>query len=1281
MRIVIDMQGAQTESRFRGIGRYTMAFAQAVVRNRGEHEVILALSGLFPDTIEPIRAAFDGVLPQENIRVWHGPGPVRDENPANGGRREVAELIREAFLASLRPDIVHITSLFEGYVDDAVTSVGRFDRQTLVSVILYDLIPLLNPDHYLKPNPSFAAYYERKLQSLNHAALYLAISAYTRQEGLDCLGVDSERIVNISTAIGTEFQVVQIEEEAARTLCRKLGLSRAFVLYTGGADERKNLPRLIEAWSTLPAPLRQEHQLLFAGRMPEGNVAEFRHIARRQGLKDDELVFSGYVSDEELIQLYNLCKLYVFPSWHEGFGLPALEAMACGAPVIGANTTSLPEVVGLDEALFDPFDVSSISATMASALADEAFRTRLRNHGLLQAQRFSWDETALRAIEAFEKLHHDQDPALGQGYAGDEIVKRLLNAIAFSRRSNHPSDDECKLLADAIAANHPAPGRQKRLFIDVSELVQRDVRTGIQRVTRAILRELLVAPPSGYRVEAVYSPPGSKNYRSARRFQGDFLGGDTLSEPDEVLDPHAGDVFLGLDLQPQIVPQCREYYRHLRKTGVAVYFVVYDLLPIRLPAAFPSGADQSHALWLETVVESDGAICISKAVADDLLDWVEREAPQKNRSFCVKWFHLGADIANSAPSQGIPADGRKTLTQLKQRPTFLMVGTVEPRKGYGQALTAFDLLWQNGADVGLAIIGRAGWGTDAEMAALAAHSELGKRLFWIKDASDEYLEALYAGATCLLAASEGEGFGLPLIEAAQRGLPIIARDIPVFREVAGSCALYFAGSQPGDLAAAVEEWLRLHSAGTAPSSAGLVWKTWSESADQLLRQMFALNHGVDSGCVAEAVQRERRRGEPPAGSDSSGASVLMLATCPIRRPRHGGQLRTASIRRAFVEAGFFVRSIAFYQSEAYSDADLDEWDIPFPPDSKERLFEGQNLGALSDFLMGEFSVGNAAAFSRVLDAIDFDVDLIVVEQTWLYPLAERLVREEPRCRGATVVYSSHNIEAPMKRKILEGQASEGVVTRAVERIEALERAAAKGADLVVAVTPEEASVLRSFGAAEIVLAPNGIEPWRADPECVESWRSRLPEQPWPIFIASAHPPNFTGFLAAMGDSLACIPPGSRLVVAGGVGEHIARELSKSPWANINSGRLQILGVLDDADLAAVKTLAHAFLLPIKEGGGSNIKTAEALYSGKPIVCTGVALRGFENYRNLPDVQVADNPKAFQAAVRMVLAAPPGASAGQSPDSALRQELTWDACLKGIPREALRVMQEKRRTNR
>ena len=111
MRIVIDMQGAQGESRFRGIGRYSLAVAKAIVRNSGDHEIIIALNGLFPNSIETIRAAFEGLLPQKNIRVWCAASPIHGHDSANAWRRKTAKLLRESFLASLEPDFVIITSI------------------------------------------------------------------------------------------------------------------------------------------------------------------------------------------------------------------------------------------------------------------------------------------------------------------------------------------------------------------------------------------------------------------------------------------------------------------------------------------------------------------------------------------------------------------------------------------------------------------------------------------------------------------------------------------------------------------------------------------------------------------------------------------------------------------------------------------------------------------------------------------------------------------------------------------------------------------------------------------------------------------------------------------------------------------------------------------------------------------------------------------------------------------------------------------------------------------
>ena len=195
MRIVIDLQGAQGASRERGIGRYSLALAQAMVRNRGNHDVIIALNGMFPDTIEPIRAAFDGQLPQDNIRVWHATGPVHPLGSENSWRRHTAELLREAFLASLQPDIVHITSLFEGFGDDAIHTVGLTPALMLTAVTLYDLIPLMQSDTYLKPNPTYEAFYREKLSYLKRADLYLAISESSRLEVIEYLDVTPEQAV------------------------------------------------------------------------------------------------------------------------------------------------------------------------------------------------------------------------------------------------------------------------------------------------------------------------------------------------------------------------------------------------------------------------------------------------------------------------------------------------------------------------------------------------------------------------------------------------------------------------------------------------------------------------------------------------------------------------------------------------------------------------------------------------------------------------------------------------------------------------------------------------------------------------------------------------------------------------------------------------------------------------------------------------------------------------------------------------------------------------------
>ena len=856
MRVVIDMQGAQTESRFRGIGRYTLSFSQAVVRNRGEHEIILALSGLFPDTIEPIRAAFDGLLPQENIRVWHAPGPVADKQPGNDARREIAELTREAFLASLQPDVIHICSLFDGYVDDAVASIGRFDQNTPVSVALYDLIPLLNPDQYLRPNPSFELYYRRKIDDLKKASRFLAISEFSRNEGIDNLQLDKPQVVNVGTAVEPQFQQSRILKEVSQPLFKKCGIARPYVLYTGGADERKNLPRLIQGYAALPRELRQKYQLLFAGKMPEGNIADFKRKAIQAGLECHELCFSGYVSDEELVQLYNLCELYVFPSWHEGFGLPALEAMASGAPVIGANSSSLPEVIGLDDALFDPMDVESIRNKMHQALTDSSFRKRLCEHGLRRAKSFTWDKTAKRAIAAWETLPSPDQARYLETSLNEERFFSLLGL-----RLRGQNDATISNLSACIAINQQA-GIQRQLLVDVSELCQHDAATGVQRVVRSYLKGLLHSPPAGFRVEPVYATR-DHGYLYARRFTLDFLGQYAAQASDRPIRWQRGDIFFALDMQHHVQLAHKDFYQRLRQAGVTVKFLVYDLLPIQLADYFRnSNAKELHEQLLAMIVTTDGAVCISKATADALIEWTEGSNRQSSPNFKSAWVHIGADIEGSAPSKGLPPDADNVFATLAVRHSFLCVATLEPRKGQQQILEAVEQLWAQKGDVNLVLVGQQGWKTEELAERIRTHPELGRRLFWLQGISDEYLEKIYSACSCLIAASLNEGFGLPLIEAARHGLPIVARDIAVFREVAAENAYYFTGETPPDLASALQKWLALFTLEKHPKSHALHWSTWQQSTERLKAALIEQNYPrrqllVD---ISELVQRDAKTG-------------------------------------------------------------------------------------------------------------------------------------------------------------------------------------------------------------------------------------------------------------------------------------------------------------------------------------------------------------------------------------------------------------------------------------
>ncbi|CAG9175568.1 D-inositol-3-phosphate glycosyltransferase [Cupriavidus laharis] len=1229
MRLVLDLQGAQSASRFRGIGRYSLALAAALAGRNAQHELIIALNGQMAESVEHIRASLDSVVPQESIRVWSGLHDVRFSLPESQQRRYAGEATREAFLASLKPDLVLVSSLFEGYVDDVVTSVGRLSNSLRNAVTIYDLVPLIHKGTYLT-EPSISDWYYQKIGHARRADLWFAISESSRKEGIELLDLPPHRVANIRAAVDSCFRKIALSESDRERLAARFEITRPFVMYTGGTDGRKFLHGLIEAFASLPPTSRAAHQLLIVGKLTEGETAQLRNLAKANGLSRDEMVLAGYVTDDELVALYNACKAFVFPSWHEGFGLPALEAMACGAAVIGANSSSIPEVIGREDAMFPARDVRGMSVLLDRVLTDDGFRSALQEHGLSKSKEFSWDETArllldsvdawheesaganccngavvplpearrprlayvsplppeptgiagysaallpelsrhyeidvicnqekvqaplisadcnIRTVDYFQahaeeydrivyqfgnSLFHAHMPALLERYPGvtvlhdfflsglysnmdsaglardiwqrqlyhshgylaavegtrpegkveaiykypvnlsvlqyslgvvvhSDVSHRLASAwygreiaedwqhIPLLRKSanqanrsaarlrlglseddfivasfgmiaptklNHrelsawlqsrlAADMTCRLvfvgemhggaygaellkvmeargqgrvqvtgltsdqdyedwlasadiaiqlrtlsrgetsataldcmnhalptivnahgsmadiptgtvwkladefaddelteaierlwedsalrrqlgekarelvwtehsprgvadryvqaierayatdarghlldalacqggdkavdlheLAQTISTSLPLQAGARQLLVDVSAIIQHDLKTGIERVARSILSFLLRNPPPGFRVEPVYAT-AERSYYYARHFTMQFLGAAAALD-DEPVQVDAQDVFLGLDWHAYFVPQQSKFFADLRRRGAQVYFVVHDLLPIRLPQHFPHGAASAHEIWLEEVARNDGALCVSQAVASELHEWVKASGVQRERPFRIGWFHNGSDIRASAPSMGIDDAIRSDLNLMRAAPTALMVGTVEPRKGHRQVLAAFDRLWTEGASLNLVIVGKEGWMIEKVAQQITGHPRYGRNLFWYRGISDEALEQIYATADGVIMASEGEGFGLPLVEAAEHDKPILARDIPVFREVAGDYATYFSDVSPAGLSSAIKGWLQNARMGLAARSAGMPRSSWAETASQIV---------------------------------------------------------------------------------------------------------------------------------------------------------------------------------------------------------------------------------------------------------------------------------------------------------------------------------------------------------------------------------------------------------------------------------------------------------------
>jgi len=1235
MRLLMDLFPCQTDSRFRGIGRYTLALAQAMACNPRGHDLWIEANSLYPESVETIRQVFLDRLPPGRLSAYFQPS--REIFPDERTFEAVSSALIHRAYQAIAPDVVLYPSPFEGWGEQGIVALpnGPLPGGLRVAV-LYDFIPWLFPKQHFAPVPGYEAWYLKRLGALQKFDLLLAISEATRRDAIEILEVPAERVVNISGAVESIFVRKEFSTEEARAITRRLGIVRPFVLYTGNADYRKNIEGVLGAYARLPGQVRSEHQLVLT---QVGDEGEFRRRIRKLGLGSKEIVVTGRVSDADLVALYNLCQVFVFPSFYEGFGLPIIEAMACGAPVVAANNSSLPEIMGRHDALFDASKSEAIASALQRLLSDDTLRQDLADYGVRRAREFSWEKTACWAWEAIElaqarqndmrtsvvvdalpksriafvsplppqksgiadyaaellpylarhfevdlfveagvevndsflqsnfsiyphtdlpsRIHlyqsvvyqvgnspfhthmlgllaecpgvavlhdfflsniafdkeflkgetgafareitdaHGLKGAVDYARFGHEVARRdwpinssvlaratsvivhspyhkkllkrfygkawqpyvevipqprklppiqttevwvqvrntlgisaqtflvacfgfvaptklnhvMIEAFALARknigpharlvfvgemdggpygyelrqrigaldlekdvlvtgyaatdvyhdyltaadvaiqlrtgsrgetsravldclahglpvivnahgtfddydpqsliklgdpptveevadalvrlaqddlfrhelaqrardlveREHHPvrvaaayaaaihaaySKDEKRILeniADALADSTVPPAtmeaiataaaanaalrRPPRLLIDVTRITENDPRTGIERVIKNVIREFVAGDRLDLHIELVRLHEG-RLWRANRFAEAIFELSANALGVEVTIGPRYGDTLFMLDSSWMQFERFSAVFSQVRHVGGKIITVVYDLIPLRHPETCHQVVLDVFERWLKQAIsESDQLVCISKAAADDLLTYIKTNEHLVRQQLNVGYWHLGADL--SGPIGGDEQANGDIVKWLKNEgsspPTFLMVGTLEPRKGYSFVLDAFEHLWEKSSEVRLCILGKEGWNVSQVMQRIRSHPEAGRRLLYIEGASEAELHLAYQSATALISASVAEGFGLPIVEAALHGKPAIASDIPVFREVGGDGAAYFSLEHPRLLADAILSFCDLPDAERRAMAARIKVTTWKESAARLLEIIY-----------------------------------------------------------------------------------------------------------------------------------------------------------------------------------------------------------------------------------------------------------------------------------------------------------------------------------------------------------------------------------------------------------------------------------------------------------
>jgi glycosyltransferase involved in cell wall biosynthesis len=266
-------------------------------------------------------------------------------------------------------------------------------------VTFHDMVPFVHKE----TNSRKYFWYMRNVIRLaaRMADHIIAVSEHTKRDIIDTLGTDPERITVIHSAARAVFRVLP-RSDSLQAVLERHKIRQPYILNVGTIEPRKNIPRLLEAYHRLRRRHRIPHQLVIAGALGWLYKPVFETLEKLDF--GDDVRLTGFVSNEELNVLYNLADIFVFPSLYEGFGLPLLEALSCGAAVAASRTSCIPEILGTAAVYFEPTEIDSICEALLRLIEDGALRAQLKERAPVQAAKFTWEETARQTLAVYTRV-------------------------------------------------------------------------------------------------------------------------------------------------------------------------------------------------------------------------------------------------------------------------------------------------------------------------------------------------------------------------------------------------------------------------------------------------------------------------------------------------------------------------------------------------------------------------------------------------------------------------------------------------------------------------------------------------------------------------------------------------------------------------------------------------------------------------------------------------------------------------------------------------------------